>query len=173
MKRLCDQKLVGPIRIHSTVFERINAYKYAPILPNEFDIVDASSEPLLKYRVSEESRKLKRQANRVLDARKWLYHVMMESFAIMLIVSWYMTATQYNPIQDSRTHKMLMALIPGMFENMVSFMVYQMPVLGISVGTVFGFILIARKVLQIWSDRIQLKINWWLLKDFTNMGLTQ
>jgi uncharacterized protein (DUF2235 family) len=162
-----ESMLAGNIKIHASVFDRINTYKYAPILPNTFDIIGDSGMNLMTYEVVEdEVRNLKKRANRLLTARKWLYHGIMELFTITLIAAWYMSATSFEYYSDTRTHKGLMAFIPSMFENMVNYLVYTNPIFGAAIVSTYIIVLVSRKVLQLWADRIRLKINWWLLKDF-------
>jgi len=94
IKNLCDGKLLGKIRVHCSVIERMNhrTANYAPgYIPPEFDVVDsavpANITPL-KPGVNSEWSTMRGLIDRIVLYRKHLYGVMVAAITFVLVIAY-------------------------------------------------------------------------------------
>jgi hypothetical protein len=159
--------LDGEIKIHKSVIDRIHKCKYAPILPNRFEIVstDSSVDPVLYVQNEDEVKCLKRKINRLIKMRVWLYHISTELSVAIAYMMWYLSMYRvYEPV-DSTTYNTVVKFLPMFSDNFLYYCTYERPLVGITLVILSAILYILYKVFRILNDRIRKRINWWLIGD--------
>jgi hypothetical protein len=171
IRNLCRKNkksiLIGNIKIHSSVLQRISQRSYAPILPNKFEVVETDPDviPIVYEENVDEVKKLKRRANLLLKMRVWMYHILTELSVITGLLIWYFNVYGSSGPSTSWTYNFIVEITPTFMNNLFYYIVYESPLVGILLALSFLSIFGIRKILSIFTVRTRKKINWWLLKN--------
>lgn len=168
IRDITEDKVVGPIKIHESVFQRISVKPYAPIFPNKFEIVGTMDNGIpIVYEVGvDDVKKLKKRANLLHWLRTWVYHIKTEATMLTLLGVWYLNAERFYTPVDYRWYNTIIGILPSAFENFLYFSFHDHLWVGITLTSVLAGTFAAKKVLQIFTTRTRKKINWWLFHDF-------
>lgn len=155
----------GNIKIHESVFDRINLVSYAPILPNKFDIVNSNNIRYNKTYVESEDEilKLKGRANNLYKIRTGLYHAYTELSVFTAILMWYFSAGDFNVETSSRVYNFILSILPNFSHNLIHYLLFENRILGVLILSGFVLIPIAKKISKILTTKITKRINWNLL----------
>ncbi|KAA3662921.1 MAG: DUF2235 domain-containing protein [Calditrichaeota bacterium] len=140
ISQLCEKKLTGRVRIHTSVLHRLKRQtgNYAPgNLPDNFTIVgdiEGENGRPLEFSKSAEWRKNKKSANRWIVLRKWLYGISLETILFVLGTAVYFwVKPPAIPSEQSKNWLMqqisdvLEYVLPKMFDGIISFAVILHP----------------------------------------------
>lgn len=142
---LCDKKLAGAIKVHSSVLERMKAETagYAPsYIPAEFDVVKTDlNAPSQKVSIKETDKSAWNAANAKIDScvvkRKLYYHIFMEASLALIVISGLFWVSPPDSIKNTKEvffiwqwiHDFMIYITPVFFENFIAYITKVHPLM--------------------------------------------
>lgn len=159
--------LQDKIKIHKSVLNRIKISDYAPTLPNTFKAVDTPIKSKSRvYISSEKAKKFKTDINRIIAARSWLYHILVESTTTIALLGLWMN--YFGPGAGKATsyiYAKLLAVVPEFMDNFLYYIYMTEPKYVIALGVFSVLMYGSYKLLRFLKKRTSKKINWLLLNN--------
>lgn len=163
---LCENKLAGDIKVHSSVIERMKAETagYAPsYMPAEFEVVETDLKATAKkVSINPADKKAWDEANAKVDAcvakRKLYYHIFMEASLAMFVISGLFWVSPPDSVKNTNEvffiwkwiYDFMVYITPVFFENFIAYIVKVHPIIfmGLVGGSYFLSKLRSKTMLQ-------------------------